>query len=116
MSTIGTIERVWTVGAALCALVWLSVRLLPARFRLPVRSLLVALVISPSVIVGPHEGQRAILPAMFVFVAGIMDRKWDLLLFGFIVPVAFVWAVVYLVSVALIRRHHVANLDEKNVA
>jgi hypothetical protein len=111
MSTIGTIERVWTLGAVLCALVWLPVRLLPTRFRLPARSLLAALVITPSIIVGPHEGQRAILPAIFVFVAGIMDWKWGLLLYGFIVPVAVVWAAVYFVSAALLRRHRASKQD-----
>ena len=116
MATIGTILRVWTIGTIICSVVWILTSLLPVCFRLPIRTLLVALVVTPSVIVGPHEGQRAILPALFVLVADIMDRSWELLARHFVMPVVIVWIMIHIVTVLFIKRRTATSKRNKSVA
>jgi hypothetical protein len=93
------------IGGFLSILVWVLTRSLRVSLRLPVRTLFIALVITPSLACGAGEGGAGCvpLPALAVFYLCASGGYWKYLLLGFAVPVACVWALALVISLIYFR-------------
>jgi hypothetical protein len=96
---------VLAIGALLCFLVWGLTGKLAVWARVLTRTFFIALVVSPSLLIGAGEGGGGIIPvpALFVFAVSALDRNWKWFFKGFVLPVLGVWCLIYSISMIYVR-------------
>jgi hypothetical protein len=101
----------FAITAPLCCFVLGFATKLPARPRLVFRTLFIALLITPTVVVvGDHDIHLIPLPSIVFLIVG-WGRDWKSLLF-FAIPVTVVWVVMYLASMVVLKPRHKKSLTQ----